>query len=84
TVLQEAILDRLDPADRKGLPVETIPAARGIDEARSRCDADGGALFTLAPPRPEAVLEVADDGEIMPPKATYFEPKPAAGLFLRG
>ena len=26
----------------------------------------------------------ADDGEIMPPKATYFEPKPAAGLFLRG
>ena len=48
-----------------------------------RCDVDGGALFTLAPPEIEALSEVADAGEVMPPKTTYFEPKPAAGIFLR-
>ena len=44
---------------------------------------DGGALFTLAPPEIEALSDVADAGEVMPPKTTYFEPKPAAGIFLR-
>ena len=42
-----------------------------------------GALFTLAPPELEALSAVADAGEVMPPKTTYFEPKPAAGIFLR-
>jgi len=39
--------------------------------------------FTLAPPEIEALSQVADAGEVMPPKTTYFEPKPAAGIFLR-
>jgi uncharacterized protein (DUF1015 family) len=48
-----------------------------------RCDVDRGVLFTLAPPPPESLTEVADAGEVMPPKTTYFEPKPAAGIFMR-
>jgi uncharacterized protein (DUF1015 family) len=37
----------------------------------------------LAPPSYEAIIEVADADEVMPPKATYFEPKPCTGIFLR-
>jgi uncharacterized protein (DUF1015 family) len=62
--------------------VDTFPEATPLRELIARCDIDGGALFTLAPPTPELVIEVADAGETMPPKTTYFEPKPAAGIFL--
>ena len=83
-ILQSRVLDRLVPA-RPGTfhTVETVPAAASVTELALRCDVDGGALFTLAPPQVEVLAEVADAGEVMPPKTTYFEPKPAAGIFLR-
>jgi uncharacterized protein (DUF1015 family) len=31
----------------------------------------------------EALTRLADASEVMPPKTTYFEPKPCAGIFLR-
>ena len=84
TVLQNLVLDRLDPAPPGRVrTVDDVPATTPIDELVSRCDVDRGALFTLAPPPPEALIEVADAGEVMPPKTTFFEPKPAAGIFLR-
>jgi uncharacterized protein (DUF1015 family) len=85
TVLHSRVLDRLDPAPLGRTPkIDTIPSGAPLGELVARCDVDGGALFTLAPPPPGAVIEVADAGEVMPPKTTYFEPKPAAGIFLRG
>lgn len=84
SLLQTQVLDRLDPAPSgRARTVEAVPATAPYDELVLRCDVDGGALFTLAPPPPEALIEVADAGEVMPPKTTYFEPKPAAGIFLR-
>lgn len=84
TMLQSRVLDRLHsgPAGRVRV-IDTIPAAEPLDGLTARCDVDRGALFTLAPPPLEALVEVADAGEVMPPKTTYFEPKPAAGIFLR-
>jgi uncharacterized protein (DUF1015 family) len=83
TVLQTLVLDRLDPAPPGRVrTVDTMPAATPLDELVARCDVDRGALFTLAPPPPEALIEVADAAQVMPPKTTYFEPKPAAGIFL--
>jgi uncharacterized protein (DUF1015 family) len=85
TLLQTWVLDRLDPAPPGRVrTVDTVPAAAPLDELVARCDVDRGALFTLAPPPPETLTEVADAGEVMPPKTTFFEPKPAAGIFLRG
>ena len=83
-ILQSRVLDRLVPA-RPGTfhTVETVPAAASVADLVLRCDVDGGALFTLAPPQVEVLGAVADAGEVMPPKTTYFEPKPAAGIFLR-
>lgn len=84
TILQTRVLDRLDPAPPGRVrTIDTIPAAAPLGELLAHCDVDRGALFTLAPPPPEALTEVADAGEVMPPKTTYFEPKPAAGIFLR-
>ena len=84
TMLQSQVLDRLDPAPPGRVrTVDTFPAATPLDDLVARCDVDRGALFTLAPPSVETVIEVADAGEVMPPKATFFEPKPAAGIFLR-
>ena len=36
----------------------------------------------LAPPSLEVLTGMADAGEVMPPKTTYFEPKPCTGIFL--
>ena len=83
SILQTRVLDRLDPAPPGRVrTIDTVPAAASLDELVARCDVDRGALFTLAPPPPESLTEVADVGEVMPPKTTYFEPKPAAGIFL--
>ncbi|HET7432491.1 MAG TPA: DUF1015 family protein [Nocardioides sp.] len=85
TLLQTRVLDRLDPAPPGRVrTVDAVPAVTPVAELVARCDIDAGALFTLAPPPPEALTDVADAGEIMPPKTTFFEPKPAAGIFLRG
>jgi len=40
------------------------------------------ALFVLAAPTHAELIEVAERGEVMPPKSTYIEPKPRAGVFL--
>jgi len=38
------------------------------------------AAFSLFPTRMEDLMAVADAGEVMPPKSTWFEPKLADGL----
>ncbi|MDQ4054864.1 MAG: DUF1015 family protein [Actinomycetota bacterium] len=83
-ILHTRVLERLSQlAPGPSYTVEIAPARTSVDELTRRCDADGGALFTLAPPPLEALTRLADAGEVMPPKTTYFEPKPCAGIFLR-
>jgi uncharacterized protein (DUF1015 family) len=83
-VLHAQVLERLSRlAPGPSYTVEIAPARTSVDDLTQRCDADGGALFTLAPPPLETLTSLADAGEVMPPKTTYFEPKPCAGIFLR-
>ena len=85
TILESRVLDHLPPTTHGRVrTVDAVSAAEPLDELVAHCDVDGGALFTLAPPPPEALVEVADADAVMPAKTTYFEPKPAAGIFLRG
>ncbi|QIG42383.1 DUF1015 domain-containing protein [Nocardioides anomalus] len=76
-VLQAEVLDRL------ARPVEIAHAQTPVEELTRRCDADGGVLFTLAPPPLGALVALADRSGTVPPKTTYFEPKPCAGVFRR-
>lgn len=84
-VLQSLVLAPLlgigDPrTDARIAFVGGIRGAAGID----RLVADGSFAvgFTLFPTSTDELLAVADRGEVMPPKSTWFEPKLASGLFL--
>lgn len=63
--------------------LEFVSDAVPLDELTRRVDEDRGAAFTLMPPTFDQFVEVADHHEQMPAKATYFDPKPQSGLFLR-
>jgi uncharacterized protein (DUF1015 family) len=63
--------------------LEFVSDAVPVEELMGRVDEDGGAAFTLVPPTFDQFVEVADRHEQMPAKATYFDPKPQSGLFLR-
>ena len=65
----------------------STPIVRYVANAREALDAvqRGGAAVTvlLNPTRVEQVFAVADAGDVMPPKSTYFVPKVPSGLVLR-
>jgi uncharacterized protein (DUF1015 family) len=63
--------------------LEFLSDAVPVGELTRRVDEDGGAAFTLMPPTFDQFVEVANRSEQMPAKATYFDPKPQSGLFLR-
>lgn len=73
-------LEITDPADPRIEYVSDLEPIAGMIE---RCNADGGAAFALAPPLVSELLDVADRGEVVAPKSTYFHPKPRSGVFVR-
>ena len=61
--------------------IDFVGGIRGLGELEKRCDEDGHAIaFALYPTSIEELMDIADAGEIMPPKSTWFEPKLADGL----
>ncbi|HEX6151554.1 DUF1015 family protein [Nocardioides sp.] len=83
SLVQEHLLGPVLDVSGQGHPrFEAIPDHLPVELATSRCDADGGALFVLAAPSLATLTRIADLGEVMPPKTTYFAPKPYAGIFL--
>jgi uncharacterized protein (DUF1015 family) len=83
SLLQDGVLGPALGIDGPGHPrLEVLPDHVAVDALVARCDADGGALFLLRPPSLRVLTEVADLGQVMPPKTTYFAPKPCAGIFL--
>ena len=83
-ILNEQVLDPLlSTVTSSGPRLEIASALSSLDEMTKACDQDGGVLFALRPPSLDQLTEVADRGEVMPPKTTYFDPKPYAGIFLR-
>ena len=60
-----------------------VPDTAGLDELISRCDAADRIGFVMYPLSVDELLAVADEGSKMPPKSSFFYPKPRAGAFLR-
>lgn len=78
----EPILGISDP--RTDPRIDFVGGARGMDELERRVDSGGDALaFALYPTRLEDVMAVADSGQVMPPKSTWFEPKLRSGLVVQ-
>ena len=75
------VLGIADP--RTDSRIDFVGGIRGIAELERRCKEDGNAVaFALYPVTMADLFSVADAGEIMPPKSTWFEPKLRSGLFL--
>lgn len=45
-------------------------------------DEIGGTAFAMYPTSMEELMNIADEGKLMPPKSTWFEPKLRSGLFI--
>ncbi|CAA7620637.1 conserved hypothetical protein [Candidatus Terasakiella magnetica] len=66
---------------RKDKRIDFVGGKRGLGELEKRVDSgEMAAAFALFPTRMEDLVAVADAGEVMPPKSTWFEPKLADGL----
>src|SRR5664279_3051378 len=84
SILQENILSPLlnirDP--RTDNRIDFVGGIRGLKELEKRVDSGQMKLaFSLYPVSMEQLFDIADSGEIMPPKSTWFEPKLRDGLF---
>ncbi|MDA8244086.1 MAG: DUF1015 domain-containing protein [Elusimicrobia bacterium] len=83
SVLSDLALDRvLGIKDlRKSDRVDFVGGIRGLAELEKRVDSgEMAAAFTLFPTSLDELISVADDGQVMPPKSTWFEPKLADGV----
>ena len=63
--------------------VDFVGGIRGHKELEKRCDEDCVAAIAMKAVTIEELLDVADAGLIMPPKSTWFEPKPRSGFVVR-
>jgi uncharacterized protein (DUF1015 family) len=84
SVLQDKLLAPLLGIDdpRTSKRIDFIGGIRGTDELVRRVDAQGGVAFSLYPVTIAQLMDIADAGQIMPPKSTWFEPKLRSGLFI--
>ncbi|HWA13182.1 MAG TPA: DUF1015 family protein [Burkholderiales bacterium] len=66
---------------RRDKRIDFVGGIRGLPELEKRVDGgEMAAAFSLHPTRMQDLMAVADAGEVMPPKSTWFEPKLADGL----
>lgn len=85
TILQNNILSKLlninDPRTDKR--VDFVGGIRGLNELEKRVDSgDMAAAFSCYPVSIKQLFDIADSGNVMPPKSTWFEPKLRDGLVV--
>ena len=62
--------------------IEFIGGIRGLKELEKRANKDMKVSFSMFATTTDDIMSIADGGMIMPPKSTWFEPKPRSGLFI--
>jgi uncharacterized protein (DUF1015 family) len=84
SVLQDKLLGPvLGIADvRTSKRIDFVGGIRGTAELVKRVDAEGGVAFSMFPVTLDQLMDIADAGQIMPPKSTWFEPKLRSGLVI--
>ncbi len=78
--LLEPVLGIKDPKNDDR--IDFIGGIRGLDELEKRANSDMVIAFSMFPTSIDDLMSIADDGKIMPPKSTWFEPKLLSGLFI--
>ena len=85
TILSKLVLDRiLGIKDlRTDKRIDFVGGIRGLGELKRRVDSGEMAVaFALYPVSMRQLINIADSGNIMPPKTTWFEPKLRSGLAI--
>jgi len=85
TVLSNLVLDRiLGIADlRTSKRIDFVGGIRGLGELKRRVDSgEMKVAFALYPVSMQQLINIADTGNIMPPKTTWFEPKLRSGIVI--
>lgn len=84
TILQNFVLEPIfnihDP--RQDTRIDFIPGSEQIEVLNERTEAEMDIAFSLFPTSIESLIAVAQAGELMPPKSTWFEPKLRSGLLI--
>jgi uncharacterized protein (DUF1015 family) len=63
--------------------IDFVGGIRGLDELKRRVDSgEMKAALALYPVSMKQLMDIADSGNIMPPKTTWFEPKLRSGLVI--
>ena len=84
SILQDNLLAPIlgieDP--RSDERIDFVGGVRGLKELEWRVKDDMVVAFSMYPTALDELMAVADGGKVMPPKSTWFEPKPRSGLFI--
>lgn len=85
SILQDHILSPVmgiqDP--KTDTRIQFVGGIRGLKELMNIVDGEENAVaFAMFPTSMRELLEVADEGRLMPPKSTWFEPKLRSGIFI--
>ena len=75
-----AILGIEDPRSDKR--IDFAGGIRGLKYLEQRCEKDMVMAISMYPTSLDELMAVADNGDVMPPKSTWFEPKLRSGLLI--
>ena len=85
TILSSLVLDQLFGIKdlRTDKRIDFVGGLRGLGELKRRVDnGEMKVAFALYPVSMQQLIDIADTGNIMPPKTTWFEPKLRSGLVI--
>ena len=85
TILSNLVLDKLLAIKdlRTDKRIDFVGGIRGLGELSRRVDSgEMEVAFALYPVSMQQLMDIADSGNIMPPKTTWFEPKLRSGLAI--
>lgn len=84
SILQNNLLSPVlginDP--RKDDRIDFVGGIRGLEALVKRVNEDMKVAFSMYPTTIEELMKIADEGKVMPPKSTWFEPKIRSGIFI--
>lgn len=84
SILQKSLLSDIlgikDPRNDKR--IDFAGGIRGIEYLEQRCKTDMKLAISMYPTSLNELMDVADSGQVMPPKSTWFEPKLRSGLLI--
>ena len=85
TVLSNLVLDKIFGISdlRTSNRIDFVGGIRGLGELKRRVDSgEMKVAFALYPVSMQQLIDIADTGNIMPPKTTWFEPKLRSGVVI--